>query len=274
MGEEKQAASGIIRVQHDKTRPFFVMSRALAEDDRLSYAARGMMCYLLSKPDDWELRMGDLIKNSPGGLRHVRAILHELSELGYLRRTREKTTGGRFVWTTTVYESPSVQNVSMDEPSAQNASMENVPIQNASMQNVPIYQEDNGPSTKRLNNNGGGDPRARATATRTPPPPLRDEQDESSAAWLKSLDLYPSQIASALAKHPVFTPEERTRCEAWIKRQNFPKAHVSLHKQYLSLGKIPDAPPSAKRLDAAAAAIEAERIAGLARWERENARGY
>lgn len=123
----------------------------------------------------------------------------------------------------------------------------------------------------------GGDTRARATTSQREaptPPPLGPQQDESSAAWLKSLDYYPSQIAAALAKHPVFTLEERTRCESWIKRQNFPKAHVSLHKQYLILGKIPDAPPSAKRMDAAAAAIEAERLQGLARWERENARGY
>lgn len=98
--------ASIIRIEHDTNRPYFVMNRALAENDCLSYAARGLMCYLLAKPDDWEVRVGDLINKSPGGIRHVRAILKELEAHGYLKRTRRKMINGRFAWSTTVYESP------------------------------------------------------------------------------------------------------------------------------------------------------------------------
>lgn len=98
--------SSIIRVEHDKDHPYFIMSRALAENACLSYAARGMMCYLLAKPSDWQVRVGDLIKQSPGGMRHVRAILKELEAHGYLKRTRQKLASGRFTWSTAIYESP------------------------------------------------------------------------------------------------------------------------------------------------------------------------
>jgi hypothetical protein len=50
---DQQATSSIIRVEHDRNKPYFVMSRALAEDSNLSFAARGMMAYLLAKPDNW-----------------------------------------------------------------------------------------------------------------------------------------------------------------------------------------------------------------------------
>lgn len=105
------------------------------------------------------------------------------------------------------------------------------------------------------------------------PPPLGPQQDESSAAWLKSLDYYPSQIASALSKHPVFTLEERSRCEAWIKRQNFAKAHVSLFKQFLSIGEIPDAPKTAA-IDPNASAMTAERLKRDAEWMKKHAHEF
>jgi hypothetical protein len=50
---------GIIRVEH-RRHPYVVIDRRPPEDERQSWAARGLLGYLLAKPDDWQLRVSDL----------------------------------------------------------------------------------------------------------------------------------------------------------------------------------------------------------------------
>lgn len=65
------------------------------------------MGYLLSKPNDWEVRMEDLDNQGPAGSRKLRRMLAELRACGYMNRIRTKLPDGKFEWTTEVYESPS-----------------------------------------------------------------------------------------------------------------------------------------------------------------------
>ena len=58
-GVEGAASATIIRVKHRRA-PFVVIDRRVLEDERLTWAARGMLGYLLAKPDDWKLRITDL----------------------------------------------------------------------------------------------------------------------------------------------------------------------------------------------------------------------
>ena len=95
----------IIRTRKD-TR-FFAASNESFEDARLSWEARGLMGYLLSKPDGWEVRMADLDKNGPAGSRKLKRMLAELRKCGYMNRIRIKLPDGTFTWTTEVFESPS-----------------------------------------------------------------------------------------------------------------------------------------------------------------------
>jgi len=43
----------IIRLKHGRA-PFVVIDRRVLEDERLTWAARGVLGYLLAKPDDWQ----------------------------------------------------------------------------------------------------------------------------------------------------------------------------------------------------------------------------
>jgi hypothetical protein len=103
------------------------------------------------------------VANSPGGIRHVRSILKELEDAGYIHRSRRKAAGGRFVWITTVYESPSIRNVHMDSPSTRFVSTDDV-----STENVEIYQVRSEPSTQRTSNKAA----AVEPTRQTPPPPF------------------------------------------------------------------------------------------------------
>ncbi len=64
------------------------ISNELLEDSRLSYRARGIASFLLSKPDDWEIKIEYLMRVGVEGEKAIRTALHELAQYGYLMRAR------------------------------------------------------------------------------------------------------------------------------------------------------------------------------------------
>jgi len=96
----------IIRVKKDKS--YFAASNKPFNDKVLSWEARGVMGYLLSKPDDWQLRFFDLVNQGPAGEYKVRRVLKELEDNGYLERERIKKEDGTFDWISTVFETPTI----------------------------------------------------------------------------------------------------------------------------------------------------------------------
>ena len=102
----------VIRVKKDKN--FFAASNVPFNDENLSWEARGVMGYLLSKPDDWQVRFVDLVKRGPAGGHKIRRILKELEDNGYLYRERFQTEAGTFDWVSTVYETPTIYQKSVD----------------------------------------------------------------------------------------------------------------------------------------------------------------
>ncbi len=141
-------SGGIIRVNKRGSKGYFVASNAPFNDDALTWAARGLMGYLLSKPDGWETRNSDLIARGPAGEHKLSRMLKELKDRGYMHRYRRNAGGGLFDWITEIYErpelnphwSPSGENhpmvdqqpsgdfPSMDEPSMDEPSVDNSPI--------------------------------------------------------------------------------------------------------------------------------------------------
>ncbi len=85
-----------VRVTARNHHPYLVVDRRTVEDDRLSWAARGILLYLLAKPDDWEIRVEDLRKQGDLGRDAVYAVLNELQRCGYLERVRSRDRRGYF----------------------------------------------------------------------------------------------------------------------------------------------------------------------------------
>ena len=99
----------IVRVRKDAR--YFAASNEPFNDKRLSWEARGLMGYLLSKPDGWEVNMLDLENNGPAGEHKLRRMLAELRAAGYMNRVRVTLEHGKFDWLTEVYESPSLNPI-------------------------------------------------------------------------------------------------------------------------------------------------------------------
>ncbi len=108
----------IVRINHNQDK-WFQLSRALAQDRTISYALRGLLAYLISKPNGWQVNTSDLIKASPAGRDKTYSLLKEGENRGYMSRRRERKEGGHFQWVTNVYESPALNpylNQDEDDP--------------------------------------------------------------------------------------------------------------------------------------------------------------
>lgn len=84
----------IVRAVRCADQPYFMMRRDAAQNRELSWEARGMLAYLLSKPDDWEVRIADLQQGC--GRDKVYSILRELERAGHLIRIQERLDNQRF----------------------------------------------------------------------------------------------------------------------------------------------------------------------------------
>ncbi len=63
------------------------------EDVRLSMEARWLLGYLLSKPDNWTVRMGDIRKKGGCGRDKARTMVSELVDAGYMEREGARKDG-------------------------------------------------------------------------------------------------------------------------------------------------------------------------------------
>lgn len=108
----------IQRAKHGKSTAYFLMARSTAQDDRLSFEARGILAYLLSKPDTWLVKVKDL-QFDYCGRDKVRRILDELAQAGYIEKPqRSRGQDGKWVWSPyLVYETPCTEKPCTEKPS-------------------------------------------------------------------------------------------------------------------------------------------------------------
>ena len=74
---------------------FVIIDQSAVEDSRLSWAARGLLGYLLSRPDDWKVLVNDLRKRGDLGRDGIYRLLKELRATGYMRFERSRDEHGR-----------------------------------------------------------------------------------------------------------------------------------------------------------------------------------
>lgn len=106
---------------------FYLLNKAISEDQRLSWAARGLLVFLLGKPDHWEVSTHHLInqtqecKGKASGRDAVRGLIRELEQAGYLQITLARSEGGEFGGRCyTVSESPATDYPGPVPPSPAN----------------------------------------------------------------------------------------------------------------------------------------------------------
>jgi hypothetical protein len=83
---------------------YTVIDNRPLNDKRLDWDAKGLLAYLLSKPDHWRVDRSHLASVVPSSAGKVQRLLRLLEEAGYLTRERHRDSQGRLGWKHVVHE--------------------------------------------------------------------------------------------------------------------------------------------------------------------------
>ncbi|HDR9165225.1 TPA: hypothetical protein QDB28_005675 [Burkholderia vietnamiensis] len=80
---------------------FYILDKRISEDRRLSWGARGLLIFLLGKPDHWTVSPAALVNETADSAKQsgrdaVYGLLRELLTIGYLQRVQSKKGDGTF----------------------------------------------------------------------------------------------------------------------------------------------------------------------------------
>lgn len=106
----------ILRAEHSAEYPYVMMSKATANNGKLSLAARGLLAWLLDKPDTWEIDPDATARLNSTTLHEIKKLLKELAQHNYLIPPKRITVKGRFQYTPyTLRETPDIEALPCDE---------------------------------------------------------------------------------------------------------------------------------------------------------------
>lgn len=75
---------------------FVTVNKDFIHDPNLSWKAKGILLYLLSRPDDWQIYETELKKHACDGRDSLRTGIKELEKVGYIQRKRIRDDKGHF----------------------------------------------------------------------------------------------------------------------------------------------------------------------------------
>lgn len=109
-----------------KKHNFVILDKTFLEDVSLSLKAKGLLAYMLSKPDDWQFYVSELQKHSKDGRDSTRTALKELEEAKYLIRGQARTVLGKFQgYEYLLFETPQTEDGLPEDGLPENGKTEN-----------------------------------------------------------------------------------------------------------------------------------------------------
>jgi hypothetical protein len=91
--------------------PYAQIDKTVLNDKRLSWKAKGILAFLLSKPDNWEINIKNLIKQAKDGKEAVYSGIKELITFGYIVRVETRNKGRFAQIEYLIYENPQLANI-------------------------------------------------------------------------------------------------------------------------------------------------------------------
>lgn len=189
------------------------------EDDRLSMEARWLLGYLLSKPDNWTVVVGDIVKKGGCGRDKARKMIAELVEFGYAEREQSRADGKFGASNLVIFDEPRSPEEARSEPSdsvaflpqtempapAKPSPVKPAPAKSAHSNNLESSNTDYQQERDARDEGSEEKPEAVERAFRRwyAKWPTRDKDSEYAArkAWQK---LSPEQRAECIAKSPTY----------------------------------------------------------------------
>jgi hypothetical protein len=99
----------IIRIA-ERRRNYTIIGNHVFSDTRLSFKALGVLCQILSYPDNWKVNTKHLSGTRTDGETAIRSAIKELKDCGYIKKSPVRDEQGRILaWETMIYEYPQEQ---------------------------------------------------------------------------------------------------------------------------------------------------------------------
>jgi hypothetical protein len=99
--------ANIVKKAKNKDNPYAQIDKAMLNNSEISFKAKGLLSFLLSKPDDWETIIENLVNSSLDGWDSVKSGLRELENYGYVVRRKTRNEFGEITGSETlVYDEP------------------------------------------------------------------------------------------------------------------------------------------------------------------------
>lgn len=93
----------VVRTRHEKN--YVVIPNSIAQNRRLTFAARGLLTYLLSLPDGYRVSVKSLADQFVEGQAAINRMKKELMAHGYITQ-RRLNVNGRWQWEMSVFDTP------------------------------------------------------------------------------------------------------------------------------------------------------------------------
>lgn len=191
--------SNLIQLTLQRRKLFKTINLESVHDPNLSWKAKGLHIYLMSRPDGWKLNYADLVCRSTDGRGSVNTAVQELKQYGYLRIKRVRNTRGKYThldWTVT--ESPTdlpLQLVSSEKkppkknPQAEKPQSENSQGSKGGFREKEVIKEKGTPISPEKNFGPGGD-RNEADAELDATPDIRKSTTFPAGWYKQALGVY------------------------------------------------------------------------------------
>lgn len=89
-----------------RNNPYTMIDSSIFLNCNISWKAKGLMGYFMSRPDDWKIHLKDLYNQATDGFDSVKSGLKELKANGYLELVPIRENGKIIAWEYIVYEVP------------------------------------------------------------------------------------------------------------------------------------------------------------------------
>ncbi len=204
---------------------FVVIDKKPIEDAKLSWQAKGLLTYLLSKPNDWQVHINQLSKASKNGRDSTRKIIQELVDSGYIIRNQVRNDKGHLIgWDYLVCEESISEKAPLEpiKPKTENPTSDNPKTVNPTSENRTLIKKDL-PSNELLSNESNKKEREINFPT------LSKEEFQSMPESMQDFyrkmytaDTYPDEEV----KHLLAEPEEEKRKSSAKKKSEPDPAEV------------------------------------------------
>ncbi|KOA76893.1 hypothetical protein ADU78_05400, partial [Clostridium botulinum] len=107
-------------IRINKNKDYVVLKNTALNDENLSFKAKGIFAYLMSKPDDWKCQVTDLKNHAKDGTDSIKAGLRELRKYGYMIKRPLKNEKNVIIeWEEILYETPQKEAMKIFEQQEQ-----------------------------------------------------------------------------------------------------------------------------------------------------------